>query len=194
MDRLVSQFPIIYVVDLDGIERGDPQLDYLQELSREATVWADAGVRTADQAIDVLVAGAARAVLSSATLGGPRELRRAWKLSSELIFEIETTVQGTRLRGDWPTSDPVGIADLVRQAGLSEVVLSPREIDVDWALVRTIAATGPVWVNGSFSTGDAPRLAENGASGGIFHLNGLLRHQEQPLPSGRGAPRPPGAR
>ncbi len=183
VDRLVRSYPVIYVVDLDGIERGEPQLDYLQELAREATVWVDAGVRNADQAIDVLVAGAAKAVLSSATLEGPKEVRRAWRLSTDVAFELEIGRSGPRLRGDWSATDAVSVVAQVRETGVSEIVLSPREIDVDWSLVRTIASSGPVWVNGSFVPADAARLSETGASGGIFHLDGLLREREHPLPS-----------
>ena len=64
VDRLVADYSLIYLVDLDGIARAEPQLDLLQELSRDATLWVDGGVRTADQAIDILVAGAQRAVQS----------------------------------------------------------------------------------------------------------------------------------
>ncbi len=183
LDRLVGSYPVVYVVDLDGIERGEPQLDYLQELSREATVWADAGVRNADQAIDVLVAGAAKAILSSATLEGPREVRRAWRLSTDVAFELELGRGGARLRGDWPSTDPVKVAAQIRETGVSEIVLSPREIEVDWSLVRSLAAQGPVWVDGPFVPSDEPRLPETGAAGGIFHLDRFLKGEQEPLRS-----------
>ena len=84
VDRLTQEYSMLYVVDLDGLEHGDPQLDYLQEISRDVTLWVDGGVRTAEQAIDILISGARRAVLSSAVLHGPRQLKRAWRLSTEL--------------------------------------------------------------------------------------------------------------
>lgn len=183
VDRLVRTYSVIYIVDLDGIEKAEPQLDYLQELSREATVWADAGVRSADQAIDVLVAGAARAVLSSSTLEGPRELKRAWRLSSDLVFEIEVDSRGPRLWSGWPAATLSELALSVRGTGLQELVLSPRGMDVDWGTVRQLADGGPIWVDGSFDPNDAAQLAANRASGGIFHLNGLLEKADAPLPS-----------
>src|ERR1700689_1493867 len=87
-DRLMAEYERLYVVDLDGVDHDQPQLDYLQEIAQAGEIWVDAGVRTADQAIDVLVAGAQRAVLSTAFLRAERELRRAWRLSSDLVFEI----------------------------------------------------------------------------------------------------------
>lgn len=103
VDHLARDYALLYVVDLDGIERVDPQLDYLQELSRDMPLWVDAGVRYADQGIDIIVAGARRAVLSSAYLKGPKELRRAWKLTTELVFELELE-GGTRRRRIRPGS------------------------------------------------------------------------------------------
>lgn len=192
IDRLTSAYDTVYVVDLDGIERGEPQLDYIQELSREATIWVDAGIRNSDQAIDILVAGASRAVLSSATLDGPREVRRSWRLSTDISFEIELTAKGTRLRGDWPVSSAADVALHVREMGPTEIVLSPREIPVDWTLVGALAAGGPAWVDGSFDESQAALLGPNRAAGGIFHIDRLLYPtvpltSSTPSPSGRAA-------
>ncbi len=174
VDRLTPEYSLLYVVDLDGIDRSDPQLDYLQELSRDIALWVDAGVRSSDQAIDILVAGAHRVILSSAYLRGPNALGRAWKLSTELVFEVEMT--GDRLTstaGDWGTQDPVELARIVRAAGPDHIVVSPRETDPDWAIVQAIAGTGPTWVDGSFDASQLSRLKDAGALGGIFHLNEL---------------------
>ena len=175
VDRLVADYSLLYVVDLDGIEHGNPQLDYLQEISRDMALWVDAGVRTADQAIDILVAGARRAVLSSAYLRSPKQLHRAWRLSSELVFEIELDhAHVAPTPGDWGTVDPAAFARRVREVGPDHVVLSPRETEPDWSIVRTVAAEGPTWIDGSFSRADTSRLAESGAAGGIFHLDELF--------------------
>lgn len=179
VDRLVPNYSLLYLVDLDGIDRADPQLDYIQEISRDITLWVDGGVRTSDQAIDILVAGARRAVLSSAYLRGLRQLSRAWKLSTELVFELEMV--GSRLGPsgtDWGTEDPKELARTVRATGPDHIVVSPRETDPDWGVIQSIAALGPTWVDGSFTVGDAPRLPECGAAGGIFHLEELLSHWE----------------
>ena len=175
VDRLRGKFGRLYLVDLDGIERGDPQLDYLQELSRDITLWVDAGVPTAESAIDILVAGAERAVLSTEFLRGPLEVRRAWKLSTDWVFEIEIVPGGGLVAStDWPTRDPLAVVDSVRDVGIGDVVVSPREMDPDRALISRIAASGPTWVDGSFTPAEAPQLRSSGAVGGIFHLNAVL--------------------
>jgi hypothetical protein len=179
VDRLQPDYALLYVVDLDGIDRGDPQLDYLQEISRDMAMWVDAGVRTADQAIDILVAGARRAVLSSAYLRGPKQLQRAWRLSTELVFEIELADGRVGPAHDgWGTEDPLELARTVRAAGPDHLILSPREVEPDWNLVRGVAALGPTWVDGSFAPGQLDRLRETGAAGGIFHIDELLDRWE----------------
>ena len=186
VDRLAENYSIVYIVDLDAIEREDPQLDYLQEIAREVSFWVDGGVRTAEQAIDILITGARRAVLSSAYLRGPRQLKRAWRLSEELVFEVEIDQSGQLVLADpgWGTADPVEFARTVRAAGPSHLIVSPREIDPDWNLVASVAADGPTWVNGSFDPRDLPALTAAHASGGIFHIDEFLRHWgERPLPT-----------
>jgi hypothetical protein len=187
VDRLTGTYRRLYLVDLDGIERGVPQLAYMQELSRDISLWVNAGVPTADLAIDILVAGAERAVLSTESLRGPIEVRRAWKLSTDWAFEIEISPSGTLIASkDWPSRDLLTIVDSVREVGIGDVVISPREKDPDWGLVTTLAADGPTWVDGSFTPAQMPQLRSAGAVGGIFHLNALLSTPEV-------APAPPAA-
>ena len=174
IDRLVRDYKLLYLVDLDGIERSEPQLDYIQEFSRDLPLWVDGGVRTADQSIDILVAGAQRAVVSTGLLAGPDELERAWGLSTELVVEVP--IQGGRpiVETDWPETEAAALAASIRSAGPQELVLSFRENDPDWSMVRRLAAGGPVWVDGTFQRAQAPRLAEAGASGGLFHIDDIL--------------------
>lgn len=175
VDRMVEMSPRIYVVDLDGIEHGEPQLDYLQEISKTAELWVDGGVRRADQTIDVIVAGARRVVLSSAFLRGPTELQRAWALSQDIIFEIE--VKDGHLGGhdrSWDVRDPIALAERVRAIGVADIVLGFRTGEPDWGLVRAVGAGGPTWVAGSFERRDAPKLAQAGAAGGIYHIQDEL--------------------
>jgi hypothetical protein len=175
LDALTPQYRSVYLVDLDGIERNVPQLEYIQEVSRDTTLWVDAGVRRADGAIDILVAGAERAVLSSAYLQGQRELKRAWKLSTDIVFEVELS-DGIPAPVDpaWGTPDALALAASARAAGPDTVILSPRGAAPDWNLVTSVAAHGPTWVDGTFARGDVRRLTEVNAAGGIFHIDDVL--------------------
>jgi len=175
VDRLEPDFERLYLVDLDGIERGVPQLEYVQELSRDMDLWVDSGVATADAAIDILVAGAQRAVLSSSYLRSSVELKRAWKLSTDWAFEVELVegrVQTARTQPD--KTDAPTLVQFARSIGITDVIVSPREQDPDWILIRSLAAGGPTWVDGTFDVTQQTRLTEVGAAGGIFHLDRVL--------------------
>ncbi|MGA8664536.1 MAG: HisA/HisF-related TIM barrel protein [Thermoplasmata archaeon] len=175
VDRLEPDFERLYMVDLDGIERGVPQLEYIQELSRDMDLWVDSGVGTADAAIDILVAGAQRAVLSNSYLRGPVELKRAWKLSTDWAFEVELVEGHVQTYRNAPESpDAPTLVQFAREIGITNVIVSPREQDPDWNLIRSLAVGGPTWVDGTFDVAQQARLAETGTAGGIFHLDHLL--------------------
>jgi phosphoribosylformimino-5-aminoimidazole carboxamide ribonucleotide (ProFAR) isomerase len=168
-DRLVAKYQRFCVIDLEGLRRNRAQLEYLQELSRSGELWVDAGIRTGDQVIDVLVTGARRAILSTAFLLGPKELRRAWRLSTEVLFAVET--QGTTVRSRGNDCDGQAATEAVtnaRSLGVVDVVLQNRGSPVDWSLVRQLAAQGPLWVGDDRESTLRSRLPPAGAVGGFF--------------------------
>ena len=168
-DRLVAKYQRFCVVDLEGLRRNRAQLEYLQELSRSGELWVDAGIRTGDQVIDILVTGARRAVLSTGYLLGPKELRRAWRLSTEILFAVETDGPVVRSRGnDWdgqPASEAVANA---RAIGVADIVLRSHNGPVDWPLVRQLSSAGPIWVGDEGESALRSGLPTVGAAGGFF--------------------------
>jgi hypothetical protein len=194
LDKLRADYDRIYLVDLDGIETGKPQLEYIQEFSREVDLWVDAGVPTADAAIDIIVAGAQRAVLSTESLRGPVELKRAWRLSTDWAFELAVGPANAFLGSSrWASTDPLEAVRVAREVGITETVLSPREADPDWRFVGAVAQGGSTWVDGTFSEGEARQLVAAGARGGVFHIERILAAppvaSSPPTESGPVAPR-----
>lgn len=167
-DRLIADHGRLYVIDLDGIDRDSPQLDYLQEMSRDGELWVDAGVRTADQAIDILVAGASRAVLSSSALRAPEEVGRAWALSQEIVVELDASVgaPGDLLAG-WGLAPDVA-AQRVRSMGPTEIVFRFPSGTPLWDAFARVASGGPTWAAGPIGPSDAHRVASAHGAGGIF--------------------------
>jgi phosphoribosylformimino-5-aminoimidazole carboxamide ribonucleotide (ProFAR) isomerase len=168
-DRLVAQFQRFCVVDLEGVRRNRPQLDYLQELSRSGELWVDAGIRTGDQVIDVLVTGARRAILSTAYLLGSKQLRRAWRLSTEILFAVETEGNAIRPRGnDWDGMPVVEAIAQARNVGIVDVVLRSRGGPTDWSQIRQLASQGPLWVDAGSESSLASQLSAARAAGAFF--------------------------
>lgn len=168
-DSLVAKYHRFCVVDLEGVRRNRPQLDYLQELSRSGELWVDAGIRTGDQVIDILVTGAQRTILSTGYLLSAKQLRRAWRLSSEILFAVETEGDRVRSRGnDWDGMSAVDAISGARAVGVSDVILRTRGGPVDWPFVRQVSATGPLWVEGVPEPSLSAHLRESGVAGCLF--------------------------
>jgi len=87
--KLADRFKRVYVTDIDGVERNKPQLDVVQELCDELPTLYEGGVRFASNVIDMLITGADKAVVGSATLVSLEELRGAFKLSDNIIFKAD---------------------------------------------------------------------------------------------------------
>lgn len=168
-DHLTAKYQRFCVVDLEGLRRNRAQLEYLQELSRSGELWVDAGLRTGDQVIDILVTGARRAVLSTGFLLGPKELRRAWRLSTEILFAVEMEGPVVRPRGnDWDGQPAAETVASARAVGVADMILRSRNAPIDWSLVRQLAAGGPIWVGGDGESTLRSRLPASGAVGGFF--------------------------
>jgi uncharacterized protein related to proFAR isomerase len=172
-DALSPRYEGLYVVDLDGRRKGEPQLDYLQELAREADVWLDAGVQVADEAIDALVTGARRVVLSTGALASARELRRAWKMSTEIVAEVVVGADGKVVARDesWGGASPEDVAASIRALGVSPILYTPRTALVDWASVGRVAAAGPTWVTTPAETSSLPGLEVAQLEGAVLVLS-----------------------
>ncbi|MCI4363750.1 MAG: HisA/HisF-related TIM barrel protein [Thermoplasmata archaeon] len=167
-DRLTEEYGRLYIYDLEGIRHGTAQLDYLAEISREAELWVDAGIEDAGDATDIIIAGASRAVLSTARLRSASELGRAWKLTPEIVLEIR--YQNGELKapaGDWGAT-PSQIAESARSLGVKDLILQFRGGPVGWDSVRQLAGGGPTWVAGELTLEETGSLEGTGASGAIF--------------------------
>ena len=194
VDRLTPSYSRLFVVDLDAVEQDRPQLDYLQEIARDTDVWLDAGVRTADEAIDALITGASRAVMSTSLLRSAKVLARAWKLSQDLVFEVEirTGAVDTSIP-EWSALSPVDLAAVARAVGIPDVILTYREGPIDWSVVREVGRDRPNVGRRVVPALAALRPEPSRGRRGIFHLSirsRLARPSRIPLhPTSQ---RPPG--
>ncbi|MEW5748441.1 MAG: HisA/HisF-related TIM barrel protein [Candidatus Thermoplasmatota archaeon] len=89
ISRISAENEMLYVSDEDGIERNKPQLDLAREICDEVPTMYEAGVRHGQNVIDVIIAGAEKAVVGTATLADLDELRTAFKLSENIILKAD---------------------------------------------------------------------------------------------------------
>jgi phosphoribosylformimino-5-aminoimidazole carboxamide ribonucleotide (ProFAR) isomerase len=136
--KLSDSFEKLYVADDDGIVRNKPQLDVAQEICEEIPTLYEGGVRFANNVIDVLITGAEKAVIGTATLANLEELRGAFKLSENITFKVDyrdgivsfdPAIAGRAFLDLIRDVREVGISDMIVPSGLAnEAALSKREL------------------------------------------------------------------
>ncbi len=162
LDRALQDFGRVLVWDLDGIERNRPNLALVRHFEGEP-VWVDAGVRHAEGAVDVLVAGAERAVVGTKTLRSLSELDEARELSENVVPLLDF-VDGE-----------LWAADAIRAIPPADLLARWRGMDIDTALLVDEA-------------GRVPRDVLESPPQGLALFAGLLPKGEAgALPGGAGA-------
>lgn len=77
LTTLARRFGRVVLTDVNGVRRNDADLEFIQLASRKRAIWADAGSRYADDAMDLFVAGAEAVTIRWNTLDDPDELHEA---------------------------------------------------------------------------------------------------------------------
>jgi phosphoribosylformimino-5-aminoimidazole carboxamide ribonucleotide (ProFAR) isomerase len=168
-DDLFSRFHSLYLIDVDGILSNRPQLDYLQEISRGQEVWVEAGPRVADQVIDVLVAGATRAVLSTDTISSVQlEVKHTLALTDEVALAIPAS------SGNVESLDKSlngrRVDEVFEQAlswGVGHFVLTPPA--EGWETMAELSKRGKVFVKG-VRPEEMESLRASGAAGAVMEV------------------------
>ena len=133
--RLSGKFGRAYVADIDGLEKNRPQLDVVQELCDEIPTLYEGGVRFGSNVIDMLVTGAEKAVVGTATLTSIEELRGAFKLSDNIVLKAD-------FRDGIVSFDPqiagrglLALARVAREIGVNEMIV-PSPLASDAVKIR----------------------------------------------------------
>jgi phosphoribosylformimino-5-aminoimidazole carboxamide ribotide isomerase len=117
----------LYVADLDGILRQQPNIEIHRQLAKDGfELWIDAGVRSLSDASRLLNAGAAKIIVGLETIPDARllaELATEFK-ASRIVFSLDLQA-GHPLLGhsNWPNRSPLGIAQTVFSLGLTQLIV-----------------------------------------------------------------------
>ncbi len=149
VSELSDKFEKLYLADEDGIRRNRPQLDVAQEACEEMPTLYEGGVRNASNVIDMLITGAEKCVVGTATLGSLEELRGAFKLSENITFTVDFR-DGNLSSFDPATSgraflelsrevSGIGIADFVVPESLaSEAMVAKKELGFSLGVIASV--------------------------------------------------------
>ena len=117
----------LYVADLDGILRQQPNDDVYRQLADDGLeLWIDAGVRSLGDVNRLLSVGAAKVVVGLETIPDARLLAIlvAEFGAPRIIFSLDLQAGRPMLgHSDWPDKSPLGIAQNVVSLGLTQLIV-----------------------------------------------------------------------
>ncbi|GAB4150662.1 MAG: HisA/HisF family protein [Planctomycetaceae bacterium] len=124
-----SQFDIseLYVADLDGIQRDQPNLNVYRELQQDDfTILLDAGLREMSRAREFFEAGADSIICGLETCSGSEQVTKLVEQfgSERVIFSLDLKL-GRPLADVkiWNTDDPFRIAKTVIESGIRRMIV-----------------------------------------------------------------------
>ncbi len=126
MGSALKEHGRVLLWDVEGIRNNRPRLDLVKSFEGRG-LWVNAGVRSAEGVIDVLVAGAERAVIDVSTVSDLGQLGRASDLTESLALCVDHEAPRKPLD---PTTEVLGVKELIeagRSVGISTaIILQPR--------------------------------------------------------------------
>jgi hypothetical protein len=90
--KRVEKDTMLYVLDLDGIERNTPSLDLCQKLTEHCTLWIDEGPRRLDDIMDTIMAGATNITLRE-ELWPEMDLLNVFELTDDEVYMCINSTQ-----------------------------------------------------------------------------------------------------
>jgi len=185
VEMYLGEYRTICVIDIDGIERGRPQLGQVGLISRDKNVWYDPGARDAGDMADAFMAGAGRVIVGTKTLRGKDELAGCQEASADFVLGLDFA-GGRILSRDATISqaDPLELLDSLREAGMRRVLFTQYgrvrpESRMDESFVRDmVARTRRLYLGGSgfdLATAEAVRGSGLGVRGVVVGVLDLIR-------------------
>lgn len=162
LSSLTRRFGRVVLVDVEGVRTNDADIEFVQQASRRRPVWADAGSRYADDAMDLFIAGAEAVTLRWNTLDSPDELAEAAALCQPgTLFLALEFPRGQFLRHPADARDASEVAQLAEEHGVGLVLVVDRASDD--ALRALPLSRTPRFVQGPVDPGVAQAMGFAGA-------------------------------
>lgn len=123
---LVERFPVVYIVDLDAIERGAPNDELVRTIGDSCETLVYAGPRDEGDVIDILIAGATAAVVGTSYLTDPTTLDHILDTATAVVpcLDLGVTIPG---RHDPAAVDPAATLIHWRELGFLRALVWDRD-------------------------------------------------------------------
>ncbi len=136
--RFSREHDALYLVDLDGIRRNRPDVALLQEVGGRVHTWADAGSRSPQDVMDLIIAGAEQVTVRYETADGVETIEEAVRLSENVALGLEFR-DGSLVPNDrWPATLPE-LIDLAERLNLPIVAIDLDRAGTAKGVNRSVA-------------------------------------------------------
>lgn len=179
-EQVLKEYPRLMVVDINGLETNRPQVEMIQELGELGEIWVDAGLRYAESAIDILVAGASGVVLCTKTIAGVDQLAAAVEMSDSVFLGIDWDGAVVGEDEQFRHMSPRSLRDIASNLKFPKLFFTdlgrgakgkPLEADI----IRELAAGPiPVYVGGGVVESDLEPLGKLGAAGALLSVLSIV--------------------
>jgi uncharacterized protein related to proFAR isomerase len=179
-EQVLKQYPRLMVVDINGIETNRPQVELIQELGDLGEIWVDAGLRYAESAIDVLVAGASAVVLCTKTIAGVDQLAAAVEMSDSVYLGIDWNGALVGEDEQFRHMSPKSLRDVASnlkfpKLAFTDLGRSSKSKPLEAEMIRELAAGPiPVYVGGGVMESDLEELGKLGAAGALLSVLSIV--------------------
>ena len=179
-EQVLKQYPRIMVVDINGIESNRPQVGLVQELGALGEVWVDAGLRHAESAIDILVAGASGVVLCTKNIAGVDQLAAAVEMSDSVFLGIDYDGAVVGEDEQFRHMSPRSLRDVASNLKFPKLFFtdlgrSSRKKPLEADIIRELAAGPmPVYVGGGVMEADLEEIGKLGAAGALLSVVSIV--------------------
>jgi len=191
----------IYMLDLAGINRANPNFDVTRHLGKRCDVWLDSGGREPEEVMDGYMLDVERVVAGSKTLPSADSFAALYALSSEVLPCLDWDGHVVWREPRETQVELPDVAKALRGIGFSTIcVMDLRrlgsELGPDPALLSTLEGLDlEVYVGGGLQESDVLRLGERGFAGGLVDpytpvIRDLLRAPKPEAPTEAIAPAP----
>ncbi len=163
----------IFMLDLSGINRANPNFDVTRHLVKRCGVWLDSGGREPEEIMDGYMLDVERVVAGTKTLASPDAFSGLYGLSSDVLPCLDW--DGKVVWGD-PRETRVDLREVaraIRRIGFSSIcVMDLRrlgtELGPDPALLAALEGLDlELFIGGGIQETDVAGLAEKGFAGGL---------------------------
>ena len=129
-------FETLYVMDVDGVERNRPQLDIIQALCDDFSILYEAGPRKGANVVDLVIAGADMAYMSTISLASLNEIEVALTYSENVGFKVDWN---GGIQGHGKMIEGASLSEVIKgalQFGAKDIVVPVEIIDEAAALLQ----------------------------------------------------------